>query len=176
MHVARILYGSRSNSPVRGTAADVVWFSGCTIKCPECINRRFWETRRGSKMSVEKVIQKILMGKSEWVSLTGGEPTEQTELKELIAMLRIKRKILLNTGLEYDEVVNLGLIDFVDALKYGPYIPELRGDYGSQNQRMIVREGDAFTELPFRDTKEILISKGTLTETGYGSRFTNSCT
>ena len=70
------------------------------------------------------------MGRSEWVSLTGGEPTEQTELKEL-----------LNTGLEYEEIVSLELLDFIDALKYGPYMSELRGGCGSMNQRMIMKKG-----------------------------------
>ncbi|MBL8028364.1 MAG: 7-carboxy-7-deazaguanine synthase QueE [Fibrobacteres bacterium] len=172
MNVARILYGSSSNSPVPDQDADVVWFSGCTIKCPECINRRFWEPRRGAKMSVDQVVQKVLMGRSAWVSLTGGEPSEQPELVEFLKLIRAKkRKVLINTGLEYEEFISLGLLEYVDALKYGPYMAELRGGFGSLNQRMIIRAGDVFAELPYRDMKELIISNSTITETGYGTNF-----
>ncbi len=132
---------SFNNSLVDGPGLrTLVFFQGCDIHCPFCQNQTTWNIKKGTKESVDNLVQ-ILIDKSinKKVTLTGGEPLLQKEaLCELVKKLDAYGfDIALYTGHIRDEV-SPEIIEHISYLKTGPYIQKetttLKPYVGSQNQ------------------------------------------
>ncbi|MEI6602427.1 MAG: radical SAM protein [Clostridia bacterium] len=60
----------------------VVFLQGCPLRCFYCHNPESWDFAKGTEMSVEEVVEKVLkykdyFGDDGGVTLSGGEPTAQ---------------------------------------------------------------------------------------------------
>ena len=75
-----------------GKVACTVFLSGCNLRCPYCHNPELVlpERGNGSEMPVQGVLAFLegRKGKLDGVCVTGGEPTLQPELPELLEKLR----------------------------------------------------------------------------------------
>lgn len=123
-----------------------VWFVGCGKHCPGCISP---EMKNGSAIKIsadelaELVNYKVAMTGAAGVTLSGGDPLEQTEIAEFLSLLYVP-DVLLFTGFTFKEVEDRGLFeqikDNIAVLKCGPYVRELDDGHplmGSRNQTLI---------------------------------------
>lgn len=85
MKVNEIFYSLQGEGYHTGAAAIFVRFSGCNLKCPFCDT----DFRSFSDLSVNEIVERVRTESEvcRFVVLTGGEPTLQPHLSELIDKL-----------------------------------------------------------------------------------------
>ena len=171
------LPGSRSNGPGR---RNVVWFQGCSRRCPGCFNPETHLGDGGRLITVEELAAQLLAESPNGISISGGEPLEQPEaLLGLLQILRARApalSILLFSGFTLAEArqrpQGTSIIELLDVLVAGPYVESLHMDenlISSSNQQLHLLSSrhcpEDFTALP--RTEVILHPDGTLTMTGF---------
>lgn len=150
MNIAGIVLDSVVDGPgIRMT----VFFQGCPHHCKGCHNPETWDyNKKCNNMSVDDILKyldsdSILSG----VTLSGGEPFSECNLKEIEVLLKeIKKRnknIWVYTGYvfedlikKYPEIKNT-ILPNVDVIVDGPFKIEKRNlllDFcGSENQRLV---------------------------------------
>lgn len=130
-----------------------LFVSGCTHRCKGCHNPEGWDFCNGTKYTQETESEILDALAKPWVSglsLLGGEPFDQSDIEELVSLLR-KAKTLYPTkdiwvwtGYEFDEIKDTELIKYCDVVVVGPFILEQRDISdanrwrGSRNQKIIL--------------------------------------
>jgi len=145
-YVSRIF---TSSIDVPDELATSIYFSGCSIRCPDCHNKEYWDIKSGTLTSDDHIMEKINNPLTSHVAFLGGEPTDQ--LKFLLHMCkRIKKEtdkqIALYTGREF-EVLPKELLAFPSLVVCGPYKKELHQESwpASSNQRVFKKKGQLWT-------------------------------
>lgn len=142
---------------------QVLWFSGCSHKCPGCHNPETWNPEVGENFT-EETIQKIVsLCNNDYTSgltLTGGDPFFPANNSEMFYFLREFKEELPNktvwawTGFTYEYIIQRPemrrILDYIDILIDGkfdaeqrkldllrPNSRELLKYRGSSNQRII---------------------------------------
>jgi anaerobic ribonucleoside-triphosphate reductase activating protein len=167
---------SRANGP--GLRA-VIWFQGCTLRCPGCFNPATHDPQGGYQSDTEDLAAGILaLGHSiEGVSISGGEPFQQpAPLLDLLEQLRDSHlSRLVFTGYTLPGITDLPLgptiLARIDVLIAGRYAASRRASHrllGSTNQQIHFLT-DRYTlanlsQVPRREL--ILHPDGTITSTG----------
>ena len=156
----------------------VVWFQGCSLRCPGCFNPATHDPLGGYETDTEWVVREILAAPGiEGVSISGGEPFQQPEaLADLTLRLRhTPLSILVFSGYTLDHIRALALgprvLANLDVLIAGPYIQARRvgaGLLGSANQRIHLLTNRYsprdFASIP---TREVIVHRdGSVTITG----------
>ncbi len=115
---------SCANGPGRRFA---VWFQGCSKGCPGCFNPGTHSFAQCLPVDTQNLVAQIAAQKDvEGLSISGGEPFEQTE--GLLELLRLVREVVKSGGLPHDFsiLVFSGLtVEAIQALPLGPDILEL---------------------------------------------------
>lgn len=83
MKVVEIFDSMQGEGGWIGTYCTFVRFAGCNLSCPFCDEAKKYG--KAKEMSIEKIVKKC---KQKIVVLTGGEPTIQPQLKELVRALQ----------------------------------------------------------------------------------------
>jgi len=145
----------------RGSICDgpgirtVVFFQGCERRCPECHNPQTWDVGGGAGISVDALMQKVVLcSPTKRVTISGGEPLLQLKpLLELLKMLRAAAfDIALYTGFSEDEVPS-DVMALVDYIKTNSFIAAERSTIapyvGSRNQvfKKVRLEGDSVERI-----------------------------
>ena len=139
------------NNQVNGDGLRcVIWFAGCTHKCPGCHNPETWSFDCGHDITMQDmdtIYDQLEREEISGITLSGGDPIYQQ--KELIPFLKqIKtnfpnKTIWCYTGFLYEEICNSPVMEYVDVLIDGPYVAALNPGpckvlwRGSTNQRII---------------------------------------
>ena len=167
---------SRSNGP--GLRA-VVWFQGCTLRCPGCFNPATHEPQGGYQSDTETLAGEILaLGtRIEGISISGGEPFQQPEalldLLQRLAASHLSRLVF--TGYTLPEIGNLpfgpDILTQVDVLIAGRYVASQRTDHpllGSANQQLhLLTDRYTLADLAALPARELILHPdGTVTATG----------
>ncbi len=158
----------------------VLWFQGCSIRCPGCFNEGTHSTSPRILVPHEYVMTLIqeLEGRIEGVTISGGEPTEQPD--GLLALLRALRRstplsIVLYSGYSYDEIaasaVGRAILYHLDMLIAGPFCRELAsssGVVGSLNQEIhfLTSRYSPSDILDWSEFELVIDTQGHLTITG----------
>lgn len=145
------IYINKIHYPINNLGAGTrlgIWFQGCPIRCPGCVNRDTWEAGEEYRLDYEEFIRALLsfenLDSADGVTITGGEPFAQPRaLLELAGFLRkrIKGDILVYSGYAYDELKKKypDILKSIDVLISEPFI-ESAGDRllwrGSDNQKI----------------------------------------
>ncbi len=152
MRIGRILYPVHELGPGNRIA---IWVQGCHRRCEDCANPELWDSDDKKELNIDIlssiVCAAITSEKLDGITITGGEPMEQT--KELSILLsRIKHlcnDILVFTGYSYAELSNSKNADtqkclsLISVLVDGQYIPELNSGErlrGSTNQKIVIQD------------------------------------
>ena len=177
MNTHAIMRGSRANGP---GVRYVIWFQGCSIRCPGCFNPGTHSHEPRLTMQVEALVADIasLSGEIEGVTISGGEPLEQMD--GLLALLRGIREqtsltVILFTGYTYEEIVRmpdadelLRLVDVLIAGRYDHTRRTARGLMGSSNKTVhFLTDSYSQADLDVVPQLEIVIlPDGTVIESG----------
>ncbi|TXT57502.1 MAG: hypothetical protein BAJATHORv1_10204 [Candidatus Thorarchaeota archaeon] len=73
---------------VPGIPVSVIFTSGCNFNCPYCQNADLISHDSGSEVSILEIISRVSGHFVDGYCITGGEPTLQNELPDLLASLR----------------------------------------------------------------------------------------
>lgn len=127
-----------------------IWFQGCKRKCANCISSHTWEIEKGERVLLSDLKSKIevfkRMGKTEGITISGGEPFLQPyALKEILDFAKnigIEDR-LVYTGFEFEEIINehSWIKSNISVLIDGKYIEGNNSAYiwkGSENQKLII--------------------------------------
>lgn len=147
MKLGRILFPVKNLGPGNRVG---IWMKGCNRGCKGCANPELWDNTKDGDISVsviQDVIQQLKDGdypKIEGVTISGGEPFEQSEaLRELMNVLKEEEleDILVFTGYQLTELQDkhCDILDDVAVLVDGPYIEDENECHplkGSKNQRI----------------------------------------
>lgn len=144
LRVARVLHGCQAEGPFRRTA---IWVSGCSIRCPGCINPHLFEPT-GDLFTIEDLAHACIESGDEGITLIGGEPFDQPEAcAGLASIVREAGMGVITFSGFIVEDLRCGppswtdLLNATDLVVDGPYkasIPETnRALVGSANQRFV---------------------------------------
>lgn len=181
MRIHAVLPSSRANGP---GLLFVVWFQGCSRKCPGCCNPDTWDPRGGREESVETLA--CLIRRAEGitgVALSGGEPLDQSEsMVQLVEHVAEKRPDLtwtLFTGYNaWDaKVADLPIRSKFDLIVSGPYRadqPRREDDpplLASRNQQLSFPSGrwSLVDLMSVPEVEFVLHEDGILVRTGIGA-------
>ncbi len=81
----------------------VVFMQGCSLRCRYCHNPDSWDVNGGSRMSVEELVDDILLYRSfitngGGVTISGGEPLKQPEF--VLALVRALKEAGIHTAID----------------------------------------------------------------------------
>ena len=168
IRVHRILKGSRANGP---GCRNVVWFQGCSLKCPGCFNPETHGRSGGYPMAADVLAEALLTGSPNGITISGGEPFQQASgLLALLHCLWEKKSpsVLVFSGYAESELradpEKAACLDWIDALICGPFLPNAPAAYdrfcSSENQRLVLLT-ERLKETDFRDLplSEVIIGE-----------------
>ena len=97
MRVASIIDISLVDVP--GVPVTVLFTAGCNMDCPYCQNAEIIPISSGDEMTIDAIVQQLRGNLSNGYCITGGEPTIQKDLPDLLKQLRSEdsKHINLNT-------------------------------------------------------------------------------
>ncbi|MEW9874101.1 4Fe-4S single cluster domain-containing protein [Arthrobacter sp. HS15c] len=145
LRVARVLHGTTAEGPGLRSA---VWFQGCTIRCPGCINPHLFSQSGGRDMTASDIVLGALASQVEGLTLIGGEPFDQPAAGATLARKaqELGLGVIVFSGYEYETLRGRGqdtksFLASIDLLVDGPYQAwnqeTDRALVGSTNQRFI---------------------------------------
>jgi anaerobic ribonucleoside-triphosphate reductase activating protein len=128
----------------------VLWLSGCDHKCPGCQNPITWDPNDGlifDDSAKKEVFDLLSRDYISGITLTGGDPLFTGNRDEVLLLLKeIKDKfpqktVWLYTGYDFEDIINLEHLKYIDVLCDGKFIEALKELnihwVGSSNQRII---------------------------------------
>lgn len=186
----RLTTSLRLGDVIEATAAEgpglrfTVWFQGCSVGCPGCVNPEFLVPDGGEEVAVGLFVARLAAAARRFslrgLTCLGGEPFDQPHgLADVLASAHdLGLDTLVFTGYCLDrlrgakEQTVLTALDHCDALVDGPYIAALRTERlylrGSSNQ-CIHLLSDRFNEADFvaPNRLEAHITDGRIRWTGF---------
>lgn len=85
LKVNEIFYSIQGESSYAGNPCVFVRLTGCNLRCTYCDTK--YAYRRGSRMTIEKIINQVSQYECPLIEITGGEPLLQKETAELTQVL-----------------------------------------------------------------------------------------
>lgn len=142
INIHSIIQKSRVNGPGE---RFVIWTQGCRKMCKGCYNPETWSHYKNDLISVDVLINMVRESGCSGVTITGGDPFEQS--KELLYLLMGLREldlvdgVIVFSGYTIDEIraneIMSKCLDYLDVLIDGRYVESERiynGLAGSSNQ------------------------------------------
>jgi pyruvate formate lyase activating enzyme len=126
-----------------GTVSTVLFFSGCNLRCPYCHNPLLARNRSGESVPSDIIWQFLEERRSliQGVVLSGGEPALRTDLKEIVALIRM-----------------LGYAIKLDTNGMLPErIREAAPDYLALDVKTLPRNYASLLQAPYQDAGERLL-------------------
>lgn len=138
--IAGIVHDSLVDGPGLRT---VVFFSGCSVGCPQCHNVKFWNREAGQPMTIPALAAQLKAeSPTRKITISGGEPLEQPEAVMALIDHLPGYQIGLYTSRELEEIdpTLLVRLAFVKTGRFDKY-RKVEGEYfGSVNQKLIILE------------------------------------
>lgn len=130
MKVVEIFDSIQGEGRWMGVYCTFVRFAGCNLQCPFCDEKSKYE--KAKEMTVAQIAKKC---KQQHVILTGGEPTLQEELKELISkLLDEQHRIHIETN------GTNGVPPMIDWVTCSPKAPEFKIECYYDELKLVVDE------------------------------------
>ena len=183
MKGASITKDSYVNGPGR---RNVLHVQGCTLGCPGCFNKNTWSSFGGTEMKLSDVVEELMDGDPDGITISGGEPMEQWRPVEGVIMMCLSRKpslsVLVFTGWNWSELneskrlaamskpflSKSSLVSIVIAGRYVRESPSNRPLRSSSNQRALFLDPEFGEEdLVNLPTVEVHCGDGEITVSGF---------
>lgn len=131
----------------------VVWVQGCPLSCRECVSPQWIPAGGGELADVGELADRVVREAADGLTVSGGEPFAQADaVAELIRRVREQRdlSVMAYSGFTLEHLRRHGtpgqrrLLDSLDILVDGPYLPERHADLrwrGSANQHLHLLTG-----------------------------------
>lgn len=126
-----------------------IFVSGCNLKCKGCFNPEAQDFNFGETLNIDMLIEKIKTNHYliSSIRVMGGDLLSQDESEAINFINNLKfsfpsKTLTLYTGENFDSIPEW-CFDKFDAIKYGPFIEELKCEhplYGSSNQGYWIKE------------------------------------
>ncbi len=105
-----------------------IWFQGCNLNCPGCCNKELQELKPNHIVDIDFLVDIVKKAKDDFdiegITLSGGEPSLQKDLKEFNKRIRnLGLGIIMFSGKERS-ILDDELVDTVDLLIDGPFVAE----------------------------------------------------
>ena len=86
MKIAEIFYSIQGEGKYLGTPAVFVRTQGCSAHCPFCDSKPTWQEKGLERdfVWIEREVNRVGQNKCKTVVITGGEPTEQKDLYNIV--------------------------------------------------------------------------------------------
>lgn len=104
-----------------GVPMTFIRLAGCSVGCPQC-DTNYTETRTAS---VEVATTEIFESDPTWVWITGGEPTDQDNLEELISTLRTGGRLV---ALASAGIRECPVVDWLSISPHSANVPKCEPD------------------------------------------------
>jgi anaerobic ribonucleoside-triphosphate reductase activating protein len=127
-----------------------LFISGCRRGCKGCFNPETWNFKYGKEFDIVTLLELDAAMDDPNVaglSILGGDPMEPENIEMVEAICRFvkwqhpEKTIWLWTGLMWDDICELPVMQYIDVLVDGPFVQELKDLRlkwrGSSNQRVI---------------------------------------
>ena len=127
-----------------------LFVSGCRNNCPGCFNKDAQDFNFGEKYTKETesyILSALGDEHISGLSILGGEPFEPENQKDILSLCANAKKMYPNkdiwiwTGLEWEDINDLLIFDYIDVLIDGPFLNDMKdlslAYRGSYNQRVI---------------------------------------
>lgn len=147
MQIGKVLFPITTLGPGKRLG---IWTQGCTRFCKGCSNPDLQTFDVSKEISVQKIFAATIDMNFDGITISGGEPFEQShDLRQLIS-LYVKagvEDILVYTGFSIDELIAKKdddidyILSNIAALIDGPFVESLVDDIplrGSSNQRVLI--------------------------------------
>ncbi len=128
----------------------VLWLSGCSHCCKDCQNPVTWDANGGLLFDGEakkELFEKLGKAHISGITLSGGDPLYYASRSDVLALLEEihelfpEKSVWMYTGFTWETVSGLEIMDYVDVLVDGEFVPELKDNQlhwrGSSNQKVI---------------------------------------
>lgn len=128
----------------------VLWVSGCTHQCKECHNPVTWDINGGipfDENAENELFEKLSQDYISGITFSGGDPLHPENRNEVGRLIRKihdtmpQKTIWLYTGYDWEEIMYLDFVQYIDVLVDGEFVIELKDNKlkwrGSSNQRVI---------------------------------------
>lgn len=136
----------------------VIWFAGCSLRCPGCINPHLWPADSGESVTLEEAGRRLRIGRERGdrgVTFIGGEPFQQPEALAALCTFVCDTwpnapdvpRLILYSGYTLETLrarANLAIdsaLAMAEVLIDGPFMTAQADDNlayrGSRNQRVI---------------------------------------
>ena len=150
----------------------VLWFQGCSLRCPGCYNEATHSTEANMITTVESLLSRIEANRREidGVTVTGGEPFEQP--LALLALARGLRErfspsLLVFSGYTLEEIrcrpLGREILESIDILIDGRYADGRRlgrALRGSENKRIhLLTDRHTLDEIEAAPAAEIMVDR-----------------
>lgn len=148
MQIERTIKGVKTLGPGNRI---VVWVNGCHRNCPGCVSKRLQKKAPQNEQDVIGYFNEFDLDDVDGVTVSGGEPFDQTEELYKLVNYFIDKKILdilIYTGYTIEELIKKKdkridyILENISVLIDGPYIEKLNDNTGnlkgSSNQRVII--------------------------------------
>lgn len=174
MKIHNIITKSRANGPgIRYT----IWVQGCSIHCKGCANVHIWDPSKGYFLPINEIVKQVeaLKNEIDGITLTGGEPLDQTNIIELSKRLFSITSVFLATGYTLKQITDKGLakvLVYTDIICTGPFELDkiCKGEWkGSSNQDVkgLTERGRVLLKKPVIKKEIIIDTVGNAIETGF---------
>ena len=125
-----------------------IYAAGCSQQCPGCHNPESWDIDRGTSISTDALLNKVLANDFANVTFSGGDPLFQPEgFTELAKGIKAqsRKSIWCYTGFTFEAILKnkkqAALLPYIDVLVDGRFDESQRNEAllfrGSENQRLI---------------------------------------
>lgn len=156
----------------------VVWTQGCPFHCDGCFNQPTHSQTGGFDRDINQLAAQINQTTNiRGITLTGGEPLEQTEqISQLLSLIRKDLDILLFSGYTFDEIkqdkAKMQILHQVDAALLGRYNKTLKHPFYGKKLVIHGSRIDKSELQPWLKT-EIIVQDNTISVTGLFKQLEN---
>ena len=88
MRVSEIFYSLQGEGFLAGLPSVFVRLAGCPLRCKWCDTKYAWDQKAGTHHSIEKILQTVQQWPCNSVVITGGEPMINSDLPQLVQVIK----------------------------------------------------------------------------------------